>query len=354
MPARTGPENSLSPRIDPPPARVGADKVAAILLALDRDRASRLLRHFDHDELRIVARAAVDLGALGPPDVGSIFEEFTARWTLGADLRGNAEEARKLFAESLAPAEAEEILAEALGGSDASIWTRLRQAPAASVAAMISRERRGVGAYVLSNLDAGFAASVIAEFPLETRANMLSLMLTAPEIAEPVKLVVEASLKNGFLRKQDGSKNSGMFSKVADIVNSYEAGEMEAIMKSIEIAKPKEGQQLRKMLFSFEDVDKLSRQSLSLLFDKLNTETVVLALRGTAAEFRDTVLSCLASRARRLVESELNNAAQVSRAEIARARKTIAGLVLRMAARNEIELPSTGGGDAANDGSPRT
>ena len=60
-----------------------------------------------------------------------------------------------------------------------------------------------------------------------------------------------------------------------------------------------------KMLFSFDDLPRLSQRSRATLFDKLQTETVVLALRGTEADFRDVVLSAMASRSRRLVESEL-------------------------------------------------
>ncbi len=341
MNAATKPSESVLQQDDLLREREGADKAAAVLLALDRDRASRLLKHLTQSELKLVARAAVKLGPLGTREVTRIFEEFTAGWTCGPDLQGSAEEAMLLFAESLPPGDASEIRAEAAGGPDTSVWTRLSQAPAASVAAMIHRERPNIGAYVLANLDSGFAAAVIAEFPLEKRADMLGLMIASPNIAEPVKRAVETSLKNGFLKNQTGSAGLGVISKVAGIVGTYDAREIEAIVKNIEAAQPREGKQLRKMLFSFEDVDKLSKQALSLLLDKLSTEAVVLALRGTEAGFRDTVLSCLASRARRLVESELNTAATASQADIAKARKSIADTVLQMAARNEIELPST-------------
>jgi flagellar motor switch protein FliG len=84
-----------------------------------------------------------------------------------------------------------------------------------------------------------------------------------------------------------------------------------------------------------------------VLFDKLQTETVVMALRGVDAEFRDAVLSAMASRSKRLVESELATPMLASPRDIAKARKQITDLVLKMAQRNEIEIPPPDGAEAA-------
>ena len=134
---------------------------------------------------------------------------------------------------------------------------------------------------------------------------------------------------------------SRVISRIAGILNTFEAAEIETIVRKIESARPVEARELRKMLFSFDDVPRLSKQALSLLFDRLSTDVVVRALVGTDAEFRDTVLSCLASRARRLVESELTTTGTVSQSEVSKARRSITELVLRMAQKNEIELPSS-------------
>jgi flagellar motor switch protein FliG len=63
-----------------------------------------------------------------------------------------------------------------------------------------------------------------------------------------------------------------------------------------------------------------------------------MALRGTEADFRDTVLSSMPSRGCRLVEGELSSGANAPPRDIAKARKAIAEIVLGMASRNEIEL----------------
>jgi len=69
------------------------------------------------------------------------------------------------------------------------------------------------------------------------------------------------------------------------------------------------------------------------VFDKIPTERVVLALIGTEAAFRDAVLSSLTSRARRLVESELESGADVPPRERAR----LYGIVLSFAMLGDME-----------------
>ena len=46
----------------------GPEKVAALLLAMGKPLASRLLKHFDQDELRQVTRSIADLGVVPMPD----------------------------------------------------------------------------------------------------------------------------------------------------------------------------------------------------------------------------------------------------------------------------------------------
>ena len=109
-------------------------------------------------------------------------------------------------------------------------------------------------------------------------------------------------------------------------------------MRALEQASPKDAAIVKGMLFSFNDLPRLSERARALLFDRASIDIVVMALRGTDAEFRDTVLSSMPSRGRRLVEGELSSGANAPPRDITKARKAIADIVLGMASRNEIEL----------------
>jgi flagellar motor switch protein FliG len=109
-------------------------------------------------------------------------------------------------------------------------------------------------------------------------------------------------------------------------------------MRVIGEARPKDAAVLKSMLFSFNDLPRLSERARALLFDRTSIDIVVMALRGADADFRNAVLSSMPSRGRRLVESELSSGVAAPARDIAKARRAMADIVLAMAARNEIEL----------------
>ena len=98
-------------------------------------------------------------------------------------------------------------------------------------------------------------------------------------------------------------------------------------------------------MFSFTDIDRLSMKARSVLFDRVPSERIVVALKGTDAAFRTAVLSALGARARRLVENELNNNVG-SPKEVAAARKEISATVLDLIGRGEIEVDAEAEQDA--------
>jgi len=148
---------------------------------------------------------------------------------------------------------------------------------------------------------------------------MLSLEPVQDSTLRSIEGVLQEDLLNAAARHSGASPHSRM----ANIINQLEPEAMEDVLQSLALARPKEVEILKKLLFSFDDMLKLSVKARATLFDKIPTERVVLALRGTQAEFRDGVLSSLTSRARRLVESELDDGSVVSPRDVAKACKQV-------------------------------
>jgi flagellar motor switch protein FliG len=323
-----------------PPARIfnGAEKAAALLLAMGKPLAARLLKRFDQMELRQVTRAAAHLGAVSTEALESLVEEFTENFTAGADLLGNAREAEQLLTGALPPDEAADILSDVLGSSNSGLWEKLSNTPEAALVAYVEKEHPQTAAFILSKLNAACAAKVVAQFPRDLRNELLIRMIGPAEVSGEALRIVEAALQEDLLKSATRATGGDSRARIADIVNRLEPKAVEDVLQTITETQPKDAAILKKMLFTFDDLVNLSNRARALLFDNLQTETIVLALRGTEAAFRDTVLSSMASRARRLVESELSNGASVSHRDIAKARRTIADTVLKMVQRGEIEL----------------
>jgi flagellar motor switch protein FliG len=128
---------------------------------------------------------------------------------------------------------------------------------------------------------------------------------------------------------------------MADIINKLDRNHMEDVMQNLAAARQKTAEVLRKLMFTFDDIVELQPKARSVLFDKIPTELVVLALKGSDAAFRDSILSSLATRARRIVDSELASGGPALQRDVPKARRTIAGTALELASGGEIELNSS-------------
>jgi flagellar motor switch protein FliG len=318
----------------------GPDKVAALLLAMGKPVAGRLLKHFDPLELRQITKSASGLGAVSTPVLEALVEEFCAHFSTGLDLLGNAGEAEQLLTGAFPPEQVADILSDVLGSSNSGMWEKLAGIPENVFAAYLLKEHPQTAAFILSKLNASLAAKISAQLPRDFRNDAMRRMLALEPVQDSTLRCVEGALQEDLLNAAARHSGASPHSRMANIINQLAPEEMEDVLQSLTLARPKEVEILRRMLFSFDDMLKLSVKARSTLFDKIPTDRVVMALRGTEAAFRDAVLSSLTSRARRLVESELDDGAVVSPRDVAKARRLIADLVLEMAQRNEIEIGS--------------
>ena len=321
----------------------GSEKAAALLLMMDKPSAGRLLKQFDQSDLRAVARAAAGLGAIPATTLDRIVEEFAAGFSARADLLGDAGQAKNLLADALPPEQIADILNSELGDStQLDIWQSLAQAPESAIIALLMAERAATATYILSKLDPSVASGIIAALPRDRRNAALCGMVKPVDLTPLAAELIEEAVRGALKQASKSTVGAEGRSRIANIINSLDPEEAGDAMRALEQVRPEEAAILKTMLFTFNDLPQLSERARALLFDRASTDIVILALRGTDAEFRDVVLSSMPARGRRLVESELNSGAVAPPQEVTKARKTIADIVLGMASSNEIELGGPG------------
>src|SRR5262245_28916597 len=118
----------------------GPKKVAALLLAMDRRLASRLLKHFDEDDIKLIAQTATDLGTVTKSDLDEIIEEFAKFIKSGGDLNATADEVEQLLHGVVPSEQISEIMAQVRSKSLQSIWLRLGEVPENSLSQYLAKE----------------------------------------------------------------------------------------------------------------------------------------------------------------------------------------------------------------------
>jgi flagellar motor switch protein FliG len=318
----------------------GPERVATLLFAMGKPAASRILKHFSEEEIRLVTKSAAQLGPVSPTQIEQLVEEFASNFSDGADLVGGAAHIEKLLTGILSPEQIASIMNDVVGNANRNIWERISTVSESAIASYLMKEHPQTAALILSKVKPSCAAKVMTQLPQPLRNNLMRRMLSMKPIVDETMKNIEKTLHEDFMANFSKNAGADTHAKIADIINKMERDHMEDVLSSLSSVRPKSAEILRGLLFTFDDIVKLTPRDRTTLFDQVPPDRVVLALKGTNDEFRKVVLSALSSRVRRMIEHELNSKEPSAHRDIAEARRTITDLALEMAGRGEIVINS--------------
>jgi flagellar motor switch protein FliG len=315
----------------------GPEKVGVLLLALGKERASALLKKFNPEELNMIVRSTEVMPTISASELEGIVEEFESHLGLGTPFVGRPEDVKRLVTD---------VITENKSSADASdgfvahqdIWARLAALPDDVLQAYFTNQSPQVAAYYLDRLGSERASSILKCFPATARNDLLNRILGLGSVAPQVIEALENALHDELFDVDRRSSDKHI--TMASILNNMDKEDSIEALKYLASLKPKDAEAIRKMLFKFEDLPRLSPKAMTVLMDGIPVERTVLALQGADPELQSKVLAALSPRARRMAEAELQSPANVPARDITEARRAIVDSVLRLSSEGAIEVPS--------------
>ena len=323
----------------PPPKLTGAKKVAALLLSMDKRLASRLLKHFDEDDIKLIAQTASDLGTVPKPVLDELIEEFASNLKSGGDLMATADEVEQLLNGVVPPEQINEIMSQVRSKSLQSIWLRLGEVPENSLARYLTKEHPQIAALVLSRASPAYAAGTLRLLPPMMRNEVMRRMLSIKPILEAPLKLLELKPQRGHslqerpqLRPHHSCPPRGHHQQ--DGPQAYGRGP-----PGSRSAPPQGGRDRPQPPVHVRGYRQAQHQAAMLaLFDQVPPERTITALHGADARLRDMILEAVPARARRMIEQEIATGKKPLTKEITKARRAIADLALELIEKGVIEL----------------
>lgn len=322
----------------------GAEKVAVLLLALGKPRAAKVLKRFDPEDLKILTQLAGDLAPIDASDLEGLVEEFAQKFSSGINFVGTEREVKNMLSdvmgEDLAGVMSDEQ--EEPGEAPERIWDKIARIKDETLRAYLGKEHPQTAAMILSRIEPGLAAKIVASFPAQQRNALLIRMLGIKKVADDAARAVELAIAEDLLAKSSSGSHAG----IADILNRLDKTQSDDLLKNLAEVRPDDAKTLKGMMFTFVELVNLPAKARTLLLDQVPIERLVAALTGTDSAFQGAILSSLAARSRRMVEAELQGGGSANERDVADARRAIVDTVLKMMAKGEIAMPEP---DAVDD-----
>ncbi|KAB0676527.1 FliG C-terminal domain-containing protein [Aureimonas leprariae] len=323
----------------------GPAKAAVLLLAMGTNGASRLMKHFSPEDLRAMKESVAEYRDVSAEQVDQLVSDFQEEFKTGAGLSDLDDGMNRLLRSVLSADEmtnifgADDFIDQSLfTGPTLTVWEEMEKLGAPVLRQIMSAEHPQVAATLLAKLEPEIAAAVVAGLEGDFRVDVMRRMLEAKELGSATEMLVEEKLREIFVAGSSSAERKARRAALAEIANRMEKAQTDELLASIEEDEPDEATAIRSLLFAFEDLPNVPKKARLILFDSIPTENVTLALRGASPEVTESVTSALAARARRMVEAELAQNADVSVKDVTAARRAIATLALRLAAEGRIVL----------------
>ncbi|OLP55066.1 flagellar motor switch protein FliG [Rhizobium rhizosphaerae] len=316
------------------------DKAAAVLLAMGKGVAGKLLKFFTQSELQGIIAAAQSLRSIPPHELDQLVSEFEDLFTEGAGLMDNAKAIEAILEEGLPPDEVDGLLGRraAFQAYEQNIWDRLQDSDPVFVSRYIAKEHPQTIAYVLSMMPSGFSAKVLLELPESQRADIMNRTVTMKNVSPKAAQIIEQRVIE-MVQAVDEERNSTGSVKAADLINQLEKTQVDSLLGALESLSQESASKIRPKIFLFDDIMLMPQRSRVQLFNDVSGDIITMALRGAAGDLRECVLSALGARQRRMIESDLGSGEQgINPRDIAIARRSITQEAIRLAAAGMIEL----------------
>ncbi len=200
---------------------------------------------------------------------------------------GGVDYARSVLMRSLGEDRADEIIGRLAATIERRPFEFLRRTPAEQIVVFLRNESPQTIALVVSNLHTTLAAQVLSDIDPEIQADValrIALMAeTRPEVVSQVENVMRSRLS--AVGSQEYAAAGGVKS-LADILNSSDRTTERNVLDELAKADGELAEEIRLLLFTFEDVVKLDDRSIQMVLKEVDQKDLAIALRGVNEDVR--------------------------------------------------------------------
>ncbi|KYP96946.1 flagellar motor switch protein G [Sodalis-like endosymbiont of Proechinophthirus fluctus] len=323
------------------------EKSAIVMLTLGEESAAAVFKHLRKKEVEAIGKTIASLGIYSRQQLTSVLEafHFDAETMINPDkdgydyLRGAlisalGEDCALLLLEELHITSEDNVKGK---GIDA-----LNAMKPQAVAALIQAEHPQVIAAILVLLKRSLSAEILSSFE-ETLRNDILVRIATLDSLQPAALQELALALNDLLRGQRSRQgNKGGVRPAAEILNYMQSRQEEAAIDAVRSLDESLAEKIVEHMFTFDDLENLDDHSLRRILQEIDTDALVIALKGCAQPLVDRILSNMSQRQAEILRDDINLSAPVKESRVETERKAILAVARRLADVDEILINKDG------------
>jgi flagellar motor switch protein FliG len=328
----------------------GHKKAGVLLTALGEEASADILKYLSANDVR---RMGVKVSKFANPEtdeVDAVLKEFCR--ILSAPGAGAQDFLLKVLTKALG----EEKEAADTGGLSPELEALKWMEPQA-ILNIIRNEHPQAIAVILSQINQDQAVGILGELPEATRNDVILRMATLGNIPPGVVQEISEVLQAEFTKMgeagetpavQSATKNSEGPKQVAGILSQLTPSVEEKAMAALKDAVPELAQEIRELMFIFDDIEKIDDRGIQSLLKDVNKDDLALAIRGAKDGLKEKIYKNMSQRAAEMMKEDIEAKGPVKRSDVEKAQQAVVKLTVKLIDAGTIILGG-GGEEGATD-----
>ncbi|MEY4748220.1 MAG: hypothetical protein RIQ60_434 [Pseudomonadota bacterium] len=323
----------------------GLEDAAIFLMSLGEEEASEVFKHLSPKEVQRLGETIARMKTVSRDRYDGVLTRFDDQARDQSSLVTDTDEyVKAVLRKALGEDKANLLIERILQGSDVTGIESLKWMDASAIAELLRNEHPQIVAAILVHLEYDQVADVLKQLPERVRNEVLVRVATLDGI-QPAALKDLNEVLGKVLAGGDRMRKSslGGVKPAAEIINMMGSAVETSVLDYIREADADLAQKIMDNMFTFDDLIKVDDKGIQLLLREVQSESLIIALKGATPELRDKIFKNMSSRAAETLKEDLEARGPVRVADVENEQKEMLKTVRRLAEEGVIVL--SGGGD---------
>jgi flagellar motor switch protein FliG len=327
----------------------GVQKTAILLVAIGPEAASQVFKSLKEKDIERVAFEIANMEEISSEVIEQVIDEFFQMIRAQDYISiGGIEYAQRILYNSVGAHKAQEIVrrVQSVQSQAQRGFNLLKKADHNQILNLINSEHPQTIALILAHLDARQTANILMGLPEELRTDVVYRIATMEKVSSDLLEEIEDVLKGQIELVYTRELNeAGGTQAVAEILNLAGKTHERSILEGIERRDAELAQQIRNLMFVFDDILLLDDRSIQRLMKDVDTKSLAVALKGSSGEIRERILKNISERAANMIKEEMDYMGPVRVREVEEAQQRIVDIIRDLEEAGEIIIMGSDGGD---------
>ncbi len=324
----------------------GLDRSALLLNVLGNHVTSQIFKKMKDNDVKRLMNAMGQITKVPVPIVKRVLEEFYGEIAESDTLIFGHAQGREFVLSTLGEERAKTVLGQLSVIEGSRTLEALELVDSRTLANFLVNEHPQTVALILAHLESNKKCEVLKRLPESIQTEVVlrisNLDFISPNLIAQVDEVLKQELAT--LGSIDTQQLGGV-QPIAEMLNVMDKTSEQNIMTRVEEKDPQLAEEIRKLMFVFEDIAYIDDRGMQVLLKEVPNEKLVLALKTAPEEIRDKFFRNISKRASELLKEDLDAMGPVRLADVEVAQQEIVNIAKRLESEGKIMISRGGEAD---------